>query len=244
MASAKKIIFGTAIVLGVAGVIYLGANDWPEFARMKKVKELYKLPERMDNIDKRVDVVEHQVDTLAAWDEYFDYTLDSIGGVADSALDVATHADSLADVANRKADAAGRKAKQAQAAADSARADAKRALDCCNGSNNGNAGDTAVAVKTVKKPGHSAKPNKPVKKPGSSVKPSRPAQYGNGQSQSQTVIVNVNGNGVSVNQNTPTARQRTTVVINGVTYSDVEEVSRELNANVQIVMDTVRQRIY
>lgn len=244
MASAKKFIIGTAVVLGVAGVIYCGANDWPEFARMKKIKGLYELPKRMDNIEKRVDVVENQIDTLAAWDEYFDYTLDSIGGVADSALGVARHADSVANDAARRA-------KKAQRTADTALVRANEARDCCNGSNNGNAADTSVAVVPVKKPGNSAKPTKPVKKPGSSVKPSnsgssakpsRPAQSGNGQS--QTVVINVNGNGVSVNQNTPTARQRTTVVINGVTYSDVEEVSRELNANVQIVMDTVRQRIY
>lgn len=41
----------------------------------------------------------------------------------------------------------------------------------------------------------------------------------------------------------PTSTQTTTVTINGVTYTDVTSVNRELNVEALIVYDTIRQRI-
>lgn len=263
MASAKKIFGVTAIVLGVAGVIYLGANDWPEFARMKKVKELYKLPERMDKIDERVTVVENQIDTLEMWDEWFEYEIDSLGNVVDSSLVRANHADSVANRAARDAARARRDARKAQATADSARAAANRALDCCNGNNNAgrvNNADTTTAVEP-RKPNKPAKPssnngnqgngsqgnssNQGRSNQGGSNRPAKPARHGNnngGQSQSQSVVI-INNGGTNV-ATRPNSTQQTLVVINGDTvFFGTEQVARELNANAVITYDTIRQRV-
>lgn len=227
MANWKKILGWTGGVVLVGGMGFGGYKAYEYFK--KQDKDLDDVKTKVERVERRVETIENKVDTLAMYDEYFEYTLDSLGNVVDSAVVVAGRADSVARDANRNA---------------------KRALDCCNGSNNGNAADTSVAVVPVKKPGNSAKPTKPVKKTGSSVKPSnsgssakpsRPAQSGNGQSQSQQVIVVVGGD--NSGYVAPRDEQRTVVIVNGDTISNTTQVIRELNADVKTWVETTRQRI-
>lgn len=220
MANWKKILGWTGGVVLVGGMGFGGYKAYEYFK--KQDKDLDDVKTKVERVERKVETIENEVDALAMYNEYFEYTLDSLGNVVDSAVVVAGRADSVARDANRNAKRAVRDAKRAQATADSA-------LNCCNGGNNGVVVDTNVV-----------KPVKPVK-PDNSNKPVKPRKPVNPRkSFRDTVYVVAPGNNA---EQKPTATQRTVVIVNGDTISNTTQVIRELNAEVKTWVETTRQRI-